>query len=156
MSMRTGIWSEARLARSSCAGFTLAEVLAALVFMAIVIPVAVEGLRLANQVGQVAHRKAIALRLAENVLNECIVTGQWQQSSQHGTIEEGPLEFLWRLQVERWTDGVLQLVSVQVVFPVQGQEYDVQLSTLVDNSIPDETATSTATSNSTSASGQTR
>ncbi len=141
-------------ARRRCAGFTLAEVLAALVFMAIVIPVAVEGLRLASQVGQVAHRKAIALRLAENILDELIVTGQWQQASQQGTIEEGPLEFFWRVRAETWTDGVLQLVSVQVIFPVQGQEYDVQLSTLADNSIPVETATSTSTSTSTS--GQTR
>ncbi|MBP7945340.1 MAG: type II secretion system protein [Verrucomicrobia bacterium] len=122
--------------------------------MAIVIPVAVEGLRLASQVGQVTHRKAIALRLAENILNELIVSGQWQKTPQQGTIEEGPLEFFWRVRAETWIDGVLQLVSVQVLFTVQGQEYDVQLSTLADNSIPVETATST--SSSTSTSGQTR
>ena len=135
-------------ARRRCAGFTLAEVLAALVFMAIVIPVAVEGLRLASQVGQVAHRKAIALRLAQNILNELILTGQWQQTSQQGTIEEAPFEFFWRLQAETWIDGVLQMVSVQVTFPVQGQEYDVQLSTLIDNSVPVETETPASTSTS--------
>jgi type II secretory pathway pseudopilin PulG len=131
--------------KRTCAGFTLAEVLAALVFMAIVIPVAVEGLRLAGQAGQVAHRKAIALRLAEQVLNEMIINGQWQQNAQNGTIEEGPLEFRWHLQTETWTDGVLRLLTVQVTFPVQGREHDVQLSTLVDDSTPLETNTESAT-----------
>ena len=52
------------------AGFTLAEVLAALVFMAIVVPVAVEGLRVANLAGQVGQRKTVAARVADRVLNE--------------------------------------------------------------------------------------
>jgi type II secretory pathway pseudopilin PulG len=138
------------------AGFTLAEVLAALLFMAIVIPVAVEGLRLASQAGQVAQRKAIALRLAEQVLNEEIITGKWEQNSRNGTIQEGPLEFRWRLQVETWRDGILRLVSVQVLFPVQGQEHDVVLSTLVDNSTSTQTTNSTSTATSNSASGQAR
>src|SRR6187401_1688498 len=42
------------------AAFTLVEVLAALAFMAIVIPVAVDGLRVANLAGQVGQRKAVA------------------------------------------------------------------------------------------------
>ena len=45
------------------AGFTLVEVLAALLFMAIVIPVAVEGLRIASLAGQVAQRKSVAARV---------------------------------------------------------------------------------------------
>ena len=49
------------------AAFTLAEVLAALLFMAIVIPVALEGLRIASLAGQVGERKAAAARVAERV-----------------------------------------------------------------------------------------
>src|SRR2546427_2640107 len=46
--------ASARIDRRKHAGaFTLAEVLAALAFMAIVIPVAVNGLRVANRAGQV-------------------------------------------------------------------------------------------------------
>jgi len=135
--------------KRTCAGFTLAEVLAALVFMAIVIPVAVEGLRLASQAGQVAHRKAIALRLAEQVVNEMIITGEWQQNNQRGTIEAGPLDFSWHLQTETWIDGVLRLLTVQVTFSVQGREHDVQLSTLVDDSPPVETTTESSTPAST-------
>ena len=107
------------------AGFTLAEVLAALAFMAIVIPVAVQGLRIANLAGQVGQRKAVAVRVAERVLNELVVSGQLQGAAQ---------EYRWSLRSEQWREDAMRLVTVQVVFPVQGQDYDVHLSTLVDNS----------------------
>lgn len=113
-------------------GFTLAEVLAALLFMAIVIPVAVEGLRVANLAGQVGERKAIAARLGERVLNELLITGEWQKSSQSGSDREGSQEYRWDMRLEPWTQGALSLLTVQVTFPVQGRDYDVRLSTLVD------------------------
>ena len=116
------------------AGFTLAEVLAALVFMAIVIPVAVQGLRIANLAGQVANRKGEAARVAERVLNESIVTTNWSKSSQNGTLAEGMHQFHWALRNEAWSQEPMRLVSVQVTFAVQGQDYDVRLSTLVNNS----------------------
>ena len=117
------------------AGFTLAEVLAALVFMAIVIPVAVEGLRIANLAGQVGQRKMVAARVAERVLNEVIVTGQSQATSQKGVAYEGQHEFQWTLRSEPWNEDAMLLVTVEVLFPVQGKEYDVRLSTLIDNNV---------------------
>jgi type II secretory pathway pseudopilin PulG len=117
------------------AGFTLAEVLAALLFMAIVIPVAVQGLRIASRAGTVSERKAVAARLADSKLNELIVTGQWQSSAQKGTIDEGWQRYSWTLQLEPWAeDGAMRLVTVRASVPVQGQDYDVQVSTLVDAS----------------------
>src|SRR6266853_1552542 len=121
-------------AKRARAGFTLAEVLAALLFMAIVIPAAVQGLRIANQAGQVAVRKTEAARVAERVLNESIVTTNWDKSGLSGTVTEGMHEFRWQLRNEPWTQQPLRLVSVQVTFAVQGQDYDVRLSTLADNS----------------------
>src|SRR6185295_11362306 len=114
-------------------GFTLAEVLAALLFMAIVIPVAMQGLHIASRAGSVAERKAVGSRLAERKLNELIVTGQWQSSAQRGTISEGLQNYSWSLQAEPWAeDGAMKLVTVHVSVPVQGQDYDVHVSTLVD------------------------
>ncbi len=115
-------------------GFTLAEVLAALVFMAIVIPVAVQGLRIANQAGQVAVRKGEATRVAERVLNESIVTTNWNKAGMSGASAEGMHQFRWALRNETWSQDPLHLLSVQVTFAVQGQNYDVNLSTLVDTS----------------------
>jgi len=117
-------------------GFTLAEVLAALAFMAIVLPAAVQGLRIANLSGQVAERKGIAARVADRLLNEAVVTGQWKESTQSGTIQEGPYQYRWQIRNEAWQKDAIRLVSIQVTFPIQGQDYDVRLATLVDNSQP--------------------
>ena len=124
-------WSAVKRAR---AAFTLAEVLAALAFMAIVIPVAVEGLRIANLAGEVGQRKAVAGRIAESVLNEAIVTGQLRGATQNGVIQEGAQRYQWSIRSEPWSQDAMRLVTVQVRYPVQGRDYEVRLSTLVDNS----------------------
>jgi type II secretory pathway pseudopilin PulG len=125
--------SRSRTADHARAAFTMAEVLAALVFIAIVIPVAVQGLHIASRAGSVSERKALGARLAENKLNELVVTGQWQSAAQKGTIQEGLQTYSWNLQSEPWTeDGAMRLVTVHVNVPVQGQDYDVHVSTLVD------------------------
>jgi type II secretory pathway pseudopilin PulG len=117
------------------AAFTLVEVLAALLFMAIVIPAAVEGLRVANLAGQVGQRKAVAARIAERMLNELMVSGQLRSTTQKGVVQEGTQQFQWDVRSEPWTQDAMRLVTVQVTFPVQGRDYDVRLSTLVDNSM---------------------
>jgi type II secretion system protein I len=127
--------TRSRTAKRGRAGFTLAEVLAALVFLAIVIPVALQGLQIASRAGSVSERKALAARLAENKLNELIVTRQWSSSSSRGTIQEGLQSYSWRLENQSWPeDGAMRLVTVWVTVPVQGRDYDVPVSTLVDAS----------------------
>lgn len=121
-------------ARRLSSGFTLAEVLAALVFMAIVIPVVVECLHVATQASEVAERKAEATRVAERVLNESIVTTNWDQSDQNGTAEDGSRAFDWTLHNEPWNQDPMRLLTVDVKYTVQGRDYSVQLSTLVDSS----------------------
>jgi type II secretory pathway pseudopilin PulG len=116
------------------AAFTLAEVLAALAFMAIVIPVAVNGLRVANLAGQVGQRKAIAARVAERVLNEWTTTSQSQTPAQSGTVREGIAQFRWSIQTETWNQDAMRLITVRVFYPVQGQEYEVHASTLMGSS----------------------
>src|SRR5512143_57231 len=121
--MRFNPANKSRAAKRARAGFTLAEVLAALLFMAIVIPVAVQGLHIASRAGSVAERKAVGARLAETKLNELIVTGQWQSSAQRGTIAEGLRSYSWALHSEPWAeDGAMRLVTVHVSVPVQGQD----------------------------------
>jgi type II secretory pathway component PulJ len=120
-------------AKQRRAGFTLAEVLAALLFMAIVIPVAVEGLRIASRAGEVAQRKGLAMRVAERVLNEIVVTEAWSQSALGGMVEEGPYEFEWMVVNEPWERDTIRQLSVQVIFHVQNHEHTVSLSTLLDS-----------------------
>ena len=115
------------------AAFTLAEVLAALLFMAIVIPVALEGLRIASLAGQVGERKAAAARVAERVLNELVVAGSSTGNSDSGTISEGPHEYQWTAESVAWVeDSALQETTVRVVYYVQGRDYEVSVSTLME------------------------
>ena len=117
------------------AAFTLAEVLAALVFMAIVIPVALKALGVANRAGEVSYRKGAAARVGERVLNEMLVTSQSQSLSQTGVAYEGQQQYRWTIRSEPWTQDAMLLVSVEVIFAVQGRDYDVHLSTLVSNTV---------------------
>ena len=112
--------------------FTLVELLAAMAFMAIVIPVAVEGLRIASRAGQVGQRKSIAVRVADRMLNEYVVTSANRAGVQRGKVEEGALEFDWNIKVENWREDNMRLVTCEVFYPVQGQEYSVRTSTLVE------------------------
>jgi type II secretory pathway pseudopilin PulG len=155
---RTGL-----TAGRSRTGFTLVEVLAALLFMAIVIPVAVQGLQIASRAGEVAQRKVQAARVAERILNENIVTTNWTQSSQSGTVVEGTREFRWTMLNQPWSQNTtnqipaetatagqlaggqpqvsssatsqttMNLLSVEVVYKVQNRDYSVSLSTLVNS-----------------------
>jgi len=127
-------------------GFTLAEVLAALALMAIVVPVAVEGIQLASRAGQVGVRKAAAARIADRVLNELDVTGQLLSGTQSGVIREGGREYQWRMQSQSWIEGTLDQVTVRGMFDVQGSEYDVHLTTLVDPNATTNSTQATASS----------
>jgi hypothetical protein len=119
-------------------GFTLAEVLAALLFMAIVVPVAMQGLHIASLAGAVAQRKAEAARIAQKVINESLITTNWSQSLQSGTITEGQRQFRWTLRSDPWHQdpgqNMLRQLSVEVFFTAQTHDYSVKLSTLVDTS----------------------
>ena len=123
--------------RSRAAAFTLAEVMAALVFMAIVIPVALEGLSIASRAGEVAARKSEAALVAERVLNENIVATNWTQTLQNGTIRQGLRDFQWTLHNDPWNQDPalpdMRLLTVDVVYTAQGKDYSVHLSTLASS-----------------------
>lgn len=113
--------------------FTLAEVLAALLFLAIVIPAAVEALHISSLAGEVAARKGAAARVADRILNESLVTTNWNHGTQNQTITDGALEFRSTLTSENWPQGNMQLVSAEVKFTAKGHDYSVKLSTLASS-----------------------
>ena len=118
-------------ARRSCQAFTLAEVMAAMLFLAIVIPVAVEALHVASLGGEVAARKSAAARVADRILNESLVTTNWSGGTQSGTTGEGVQEFDWTLTPSAWSeDSAMQMLTAEVKFSAQGKEYSVKLNTL--------------------------
>jgi hypothetical protein len=120
------------LALGNESAFTLAEVLAALLFLAIVIPTAVEALHVASLAGEVAARKAAAARVADRVLNESLVTTNWMGGMQSGTVTEGILDFRWKLTSQSWPQDSMQLLTSEVTYSAQGKDYSVKLSTLAN------------------------
>lgn len=117
--------------RRRTAAFTLVEALAALGFLAIVIPVAVAGLQVASRAGEVAVRKTEAVRVADRLLGEMVATGDWKQAA-GGSVREGIHEFRWKVETRAWEKDALKLVTLQVVYNVQNRDYDVRVSTLLD------------------------
>jgi len=130
--------SRANTRSRSTAGFTLAEVLAALLFMAIVIPAAIEGMHIASLAGTVAQRKGEAARVAQRLLAESLVTTNSSQSVQSGTVTEGQGQFSYTLRSDPWnrdrSQNTVQQLSVEVKFTAQGRDYSVRMSTLTASS----------------------
>ena len=125
-------------------GFTLAEVLAALLFMAILIPVAMHGVSVASRAGMLGQRKAAAMRIAERVLDEQIVTGQIATATPYGTVVEGDTTFPWAMTTDPWTEDSMTVLTVRVSFDVQGTTFEVAASTLYDPAVATTTAGASA------------
>lgn len=111
-------------------GFTLAEVLATLVLLAIVIPVAMQGVSLSVRAASEARRRLVASSLAETMLNELVVTEAWTEGDQMGTFEDQP-GYRWNMQVADWEEMSILQVDVQVLWDSPAGERSVSLSTLV-------------------------
>jgi hypothetical protein len=114
--------------------------LAAMLFMAIVIPVALQGLRIASRAGTVAARKGVAVQLAESKLNELIVANQWHNSGQGGAFGPQWPGYQWSIKNESWTGDTtinnLRQLTVEVTYPAQNQNYTVKLSTVLQDTTP--------------------
>jgi len=133
-------------ANRHCSGFTLAEVLAALLLLAIVIPVALQGLRVASMAGEVGQRKMVAARIGNKVLNELKVTGQLQNTAQAGVVQEHGISYRWSVKNQSWNEDMLSqmiLATLTVSYNAQGKGYEVHLSTLI---APPQQLTTTSTS----------
>ena len=122
-------------------GFTLVEVLAALLFMAILIPVTMHGIAVSSRAGILGQRKSTAMRIAERVLDEQILTGQVTTGPGNGNVIDGDVTYPWTLKVDSWSEDAMSLVTVFVSFDVQGHTFDISASTLCD---PTDSSTTTA------------
>ena len=114
--------------------FTLTEVLVALALTAVVLPVAVHGILIANRAGSVAEKKLTAGRLADRLLAEMVLTESWTGDVHAGEFGTDHPGFRWESQYAAWNDyePALDLVTVAVFFRHQGNEYAVRLSTLAE------------------------
>jgi type II secretory pathway pseudopilin PulG len=112
--------------------FTLAELLAAMVFVAIVLPVAVRGVMVANRAGVLADRQRVAAQLADRLLTEMVVTEDWRDSEAEGDFGEEWPGYRWTLKDDAWDEDTMRILTIEVSFEVQDRPCRISLSTLVD------------------------
>ena len=112
--------------------FTLVEVLAALVLIAIVVPVTMQGVSVANRAGLMGQRRASAMRIAERVLNETVIMAGAQSASSTGSTAEGGQAYAWTLTSTTWPTDAMTQLTVTVSFVVQGEAFEATASTLID------------------------
>ncbi len=111
--------------------FTFAELLAAMVFVAIVLPVAVGGIGLAARMSESGERRRTAVALADSLLTELAVTGDWRTSAGEGDFEDDWPGYRWELEDEAWEEDAMRVVTIEVFYPVAGREQSVRLTTLM-------------------------
>ena len=111
--------------------FTLVEILATLVLVAIILPVAMSGISLALSVADESRRETEAASLAQNKMAEIIATGLWQTASLGGDFAPDWPDYRWSAQVTDWQVTTLRQVDVLVLWTNRGRERSVKVSTLV-------------------------
>jgi len=113
-------------------GFTLVEVLATFVLIALILPVVMEGLSLSMKLGTKSKRQVEAGALAETKLAEVLLSGDYNNGDLSGEFDDES-EYKWSLEVEDWEkeDSMQQLTMTVDWTDALGTDHSVELSTLV-------------------------
>jgi general secretion pathway protein I len=110
--------------------FTLVEVLATLVLIGIVIPVAMQGVSVAMTAASNARRTSEAASLAEAKLNQLVVTGEWQFAGQSGDFGAQWPGYRWTVETAQRDYGVTE-IALHVTWQERGgKDRSLTLSTL--------------------------
>ncbi|HZJ17847.1 MAG TPA: type II secretion system protein [Chthoniobacteraceae bacterium] len=120
---------------SSPRAFTFVEVLAALAFLGILVPVVVGALTLANRSGVVSERSLEAAQLGQSRLDELMIANAWTTAETRGDFGTDWPGYRWELTRAGWEGGDMTELTMDVYFEVQGREREIRLSTLVSETL---------------------
>jgi len=115
-------------------GFTFIEVLAAMLFLAILVPAILQALTIANRASEVSERSAIAAELASNKLSELTLNQAWTTAETKGDFGQDWPGYRYEVNQATWDVDDMTNLSVDVFYSIQGKERSLQLSTLVSQS----------------------
>ena len=135
------VFAPLRLCVKSCVAFTFVEILAALVFLAILVPAVIEGITLSSRASVLAERSAVAAELAQNKLNELTLSDTWATVGSGGDFGTDWPGYRWESTQSTWDMDTMTLLAVKVYFTVQGHEQSLGLSTLVSSTTTSITTT---------------
>ena len=120
-----------RARRASRRGVTLVEVLATVVLVAIVLPVAMQALSVTLAAVGAARERSEAAGLAESKLAELVATGDWQYGGGFGGEFPGWPGYRWSAEVAQWNVATVQELTLRVTWQHRGEPREVRLATLV-------------------------
>jgi len=116
--------------RRSGRGFSIIEVLATLVLVGLVLPVAVDGILLSLATAGYARNQARAMALAQNIMTEMVAAADYQDAQATGRFEPIGPEYEWTAQWNDWDDPRLMQLTVTVVWQQRSEQREVAVSTL--------------------------
>jgi len=116
--------------------FTLIEILATLVLVAIILPVAMSGISLALNTADSSRRETEAAALARTKMDEILATQQWINTALSGDFAPDQPDYRWSALVSNWQGGNLQgpqlrQLDVQVTWRQRNRDRGITLSTLI-------------------------
>ena len=112
-------------------GFTFIELLATIVLIGIIMPVAMRCIGLCTRLGGHSRRQIEAATLARTKLTELTVSQDWNTSEKSGDFGTAWPGYRWTATVTNWTDSIVSQLNLTVTWQSQGQERSLIFSTLV-------------------------
>jgi prepilin-type N-terminal cleavage/methylation domain-containing protein len=112
-------------------GFTFIELLATIVLIGIIMPVAMRSIGLCTRLGGQSRRQIEAASLARTKLTELSVSQDWQTGEKRGDFGSDWPGYQWTAAVSNWTDSIVSQLDLTVTWQSQGLQRSVTLSTLV-------------------------
>lgn len=113
-------------------GFTFMELLATVVLIAIIMPVAMRSIGLCTRLAGQSRRQMEAVSLAKAKLTELTVGGDWRHGNQQGRFNSDWLGYEWAATVTNWTDASVRQIEMTVFWRSMGRQRSVTLTTLID------------------------
>jgi len=111
-------------------GFTFIELLATVVLIAIIMPVAMKSIGLCTTLGGLSRRQIEAASLAKTKMTDLIATGDWENGNQQGDFGKDWPGYTWKASVVNWTDATVRQLDLTVLWESAGRQRSVTLSTL--------------------------
>jgi len=112
-------------------GFTFIELLATVVLIAIIMPVAMQCIGLCTRLGGQSRKQIEAASLASTKLTELTASQDWETGEKNGEFGSDWPGYRWTADVSNWTDSTLRQLDLTVSWQSQGRERSITLSTLV-------------------------
>ena len=123
-----------RKKKTDAKGFTLMEVLAALLLTALVLPAVLKGVSFASMLVSDSDHKYQALELAETKLAEVLLEESWKTGgSASGYFDDEYEDYEWAVDTSGWTEAGVKQVDVVVTWQQRNRPRELRVSTLVYN-----------------------